>query len=372
VNEFLRRILYLPGQHSTIAREIDGLHYFVILVTMAGATLVAVLAAIYLIRYRRRPGAGKDEVRKPSFGAGRDVRGHATPLWVEGGIITGLLVMFVVWWVIGYRQFVRISVPPAGQMEVYVIGKKWMWSFAYPDGRGSNYDLYVPVGRPVKLILTSRDVIHSFFVPEFRLKRDAVPGRQTVMWFEVTEPGSYQILCTEFCGVGHSTMRGRVIALPASEYEAQMELLAPLQLAGAAELAPGGAAAAERDLDLVGMGERLANTYGCLRCHTTDGAPHIGPTFARLFGSEVTLQTTETIIADEAYLTESIMDPGARITLGFPPVMPSYQGLLSAGETAAIVEYIRSLRDVPVDVRRAPDALGATPLPPPEPEEERE
>lgn len=378
MNEFLRKVLYLPEQRSTVAQEIDWLHYFVILTTMAGTVAVALAVLYFLIRYRRSGGKG---VNRPPDERPHHSRG-GLPVWFEAVVIAGLLGLFVLWWVIGFWQFVRLREVPEDSIEIYVTGKKWMWSFAYPGGGISNAVLYVPEDRPVKLVLTSRDVIHSFYVPAFRVKQDAVPGRMTTMWFEATDPGTYQALCAEYCGTSHSTMRARVVVLGQGEYEARVaslgqigdrvqlgelersERVAPLP--GEPDLGP------EDRMSMVRVGEQVANRYGCLRCHTVDGTPHIGPTWARAYGSEVILESGETVIVDEAYLTESMMDPLAKIHRGYPPVMPPYLGLLDASETGAIVEYIRSLRNVP-------DAFAPSPLPlldrgqlelvfPPEPE----
>lgn len=347
MNELLRIILFLPEQRSTLARDIDWLHYFVILTTMAGSIAVAVITMYFLIRYRAG-GRGKVEV-SPDERASLHRTGM--PIWFEVALIAGLLGLFVMWWVLGFRQFVQIRSAPRDSIEVYVTAKKWMWIFAYPNGEGSNATLYVPVGRPVKLVMTSRDVIHSFFVPEFRLKQDVVPGRVTTMWFEATAPGVYPILCTEYCGTEHSTMRGQVIAVPQAEYRAHLDGLPLLEAPVQVPAAPG---QGQNELTLAEMGEHVANRHGCLRCHTVDGVPHLGPTWARAFGSTVTLQDGQTIIVDEAYLTESMMDPLAKLHRGYEPVMPAYQGLLTAAETGALVEYIRSLRDVTPDKRSSP------------------
>lgn len=347
MNEFLRTILFLPEQRSTLAQDIDWLHYFVILTTMGGSIAVAVITMYFLIRYRE----GAVVARETSPDERSSLHRTGMPIWVEAAIILGLLGLFVMWWVLGFRQFVQIRSAPKDSIEVYVTAKKWMWIFAYPGGESSNATLYVPVGRPVKLVMTSRDVIHSFYVPEFRLKHDVVPGRMTTMWFEATAPGVYPILCTEYCGTEHSTMRGKVIALPQVEYRAHLEGLPLLESPMQVPAAPG---QAEDTLTLAEMGEHVANRHGCLRCHTVDGTPHLGPTWARAFGSTVTLQDGQTILVDEAYLTESMMDPLARLHRGYEPVMPSYQGLLTAAETGALVEYIRSLRDVAPALRTAP------------------
>lgn len=339
MNELMRKLLFLPEQASTVAAEIDGLHYFVIIVTMLGATGVALAVLFFILRYRERAGEPVGETRP--------VR-QALSLKLELFGFGALLALFLLWWVIGFRQYVRIAEPPPQAMTIYVTGKQWMWNFAYPNGTGSSGVLYVPAGQPVKLVMTSRDVIHSFFVPQFRVKRDVVPGRSTTMWFEAKQPGRYPVYCTEYCGMGHSTMRAEVIALPPAEFEQQLDGLEKLDIAAPLQPAQGivGEGSPSVPLSLAAMGERIAGTAGCFRCHTPDGTPHIGPTWAGLYGATIPLEGGGQIVADDAYLTRAMMDPTAELHAGYQPVMPSYQGLLGAAEIGALVEYIRSLRDV--------------------------
>jgi cytochrome c oxidase subunit 2 len=226
VNEFLRQLLMLPPQASTMARSIDYLHYFVIITTMLGAAGVAVLALYFIVKYREAAERGTNP--PPDTRAHHSTGGLS--VWVEVTVFGGLLSLFIIWWVIGFCQYIRLAEPPPDSMTIYVVGKQWMWSFAYPHGGGSVGVLYVPAGRPVKLIMTSRDVIHSFYVPDFRVKMDVVPGRSSQVWFEVKEPGRHPIFCTEMCGVGHSLMRAEVIALPEAEYERQLAGLAPADI----------------------------------------------------------------------------------------------------------------------------------------------
>ena len=357
MNELLRRLLLLPPQASTIARDIDYLHYFVIITTMAGAAGVAALSLYYIVRYREGAGHGMNPPPDP--------RPYHAPggvsLWLELSLIGGLLALFVTWWIIGFCQFIRIVEPPSDSMTIYVMGKQWMWSFAYPHGGGSVGVLYVPTGRPVKLLMTSRDVIHSFYAPDFRLKTDVVPGRTTQLWFEVKEPGRHPIYCAEMCGAGHSVMRAEVIALADADYERTIEGLAPLAIAGPVQgQAIPFEAEPQAPLSLAAMGQRVAAEAGCLRCHTVDGTPHIGPTWAGLYDAVIPLADGTQVRADDAYLTRSMMDPAAELHRGFLAVMPSYQGLLTAPQLGAIVEYIRVLRDVHRDE-------GAAPLPVPVP-----
>jgi len=339
MNELLRWLLFLPLQRSTVAKEIDELHYFVISVTLAGSVLVFLMAAVFVIRYRRP----SDEVPRPNVHAAE----HYPAVLYELGILIALMVLFLVCWVIGSRQYVRLRLAPDNALEVYVTGKQWMWKFAYPNGKRGVSVLYVPAHRPIKLVMTSRDVIHSFYVPEFRIKQDVIPGRYTTEWFEATAPGSYQILCAEYCGTAHSEMRGHVVALEPDEYERWLEDKAPLAEARATSPEVTGGEPSVPMPSLVDEGARVAAELGCLRCHTTDGSAHIGPTWAGLYGSLVPLENGGQTIADEGYITESMMDPLAKVHRGYQPRMPSYFGRVRPTETAAIVELIKSLRDVP-------------------------
>jgi cytochrome c oxidase subunit 2 len=309
MNELFRRALDLPPQAGSLARSIDTLHYIVIGTSIGGAVLVFAVIAWLLVKYREREG----------------VRIYKTaPHSIEIALAAFVLAMFLVFWVVGFRQFRQIREVSPDAMRVYVVAKQWMWEAVYPDGTAVQDDLRVPVGHPVALMMTSRDVIHSFYVPSFRLKQDVVPGRITTLQFTATEPGAYDILCAEFCGEGHSRMRGRVIAMPPAEFATWLTT--------------------HPTDDLAREGEKLATEYGCMRCHTVDGMRHLGPTWTHLYGSTVALADGSTVVADEAYLTESMMDPAAKIVAGFPPIMPSYLGVLSGPQAAAIVEYIRSLR----------------------------
>ena len=356
MNDFLRTILFLPPQASTIAWQIDTLHYFVILTTMGGATFITIVGGIFLIKYRR-PGKNAEPTRQdPAV---------KTPVWLEASVVVFLLTLFCVWWGVGFSQYMKIRIAPKNTYDIYVTAKQWMWKFSYPDGSHTITKLYVPARKPVKLIMTARDVIHSFYVPDFRLKQDVVPGRYTTLWFEVKEPGTHQILCAEYCGTGHSQMRGEVIALEPEDFARWLAGGQPnAHLAGPRPQDPSNvdAFAPDQTLSMVRVGEEAAATDGCLRCHTLDGSPHIGPTWAGLYGQKVTLKDGSTVIADDAYLTESMMDPLVKIVRGFEPVMPSYHGILRPGETAALLELIKSIRDVPIG--QAPGPLHRQPYPP--------
>jgi cytochrome c oxidase subunit 2 len=327
LEDLMRRILFLPEQASTFATKVDRLHYFVVTVTMATSLLVGLVTVWLFFRYRERK------------------LGASTPIVTashrfELAVISVPLVFFFIWVWIGFKDYIWYTTPPKNTTDVYVTGKKWMWHFAHPDGPNSNATLTIPEGRPVRLLMTSRDVIHSFYVPEFRVKQDVIPGRYTEIWFQATKPGRYRIFCTEFCGTWHSQMVGEVVVLAGPEFDRWLArerqgLVGRTDASGSGEDFKG---------DLASYGRRLAGAHGCLKCHSLDGAPHIGPTWIDLYQRKTTLVSGETIVADEGYLTESMMDPYLKMVKGYAQVMPSFRGKLAAPEAAALVEFIKSLR----------------------------
>jgi cytochrome c oxidase subunit 2 len=330
MNELMRRLLFLPEQASAYARDVDALHFFVISVTMIGAFGVFLAAIIFFVRYRRR--------------SDTDVTPEVKPRAVhEVLFIGGPLVLFLAWFAIGYPQYMKLALPPQDAMDVYVQGKKWMWKFAYPGGPNAIDALRVPVGRPVRLLITSRDVIHSFFVPALRIKMDALPGRYTQTWFVADRTGRYEIFCTEYCGLGHSAMLGELVVMPAADFDAWMQQQRS-GIAAAQDAAPVPGEPIRPASSLVEEGRRVSAEQGCLKCHSVDGTRHIGPTWTDLYLRQGKLQNGKQVVADEAYLTRSMMDPGAEIVAGFQNVMPTYQGKMTPPEVAAIVEYIKSLR----------------------------
>lgn len=320
MEELIHEVLALPPQASTFAEDLDLLHYALIGTTMVGVLVVAAFVLTFAIRHRigRVGGVPGDALPQPRM-----------PAWIEVAAVGFLAVFFVSVWLVGVRQYNHMRTPPDDALEVWVVAKQWMWKFTDGEGRSSETRLVVPVGRPVALVMTSRDVIHSFYVPAFRIKQDVIPGRYTTTWFEATEPGVYPILCAEYCGTEHSRMRGEVVVLDAGAWARRQ---------GQSEVGTG---------ELAEVGERVAGERGCLRCHTTDGSPHIGPSFAGLYRATIVVRDGRRIEADDAYLTESMMDPLAEVHAGFAPVMPSYRGVLDPGETAALVELIRALADRP-------------------------
>jgi cytochrome c oxidase subunit 2 len=308
---------------------VDTLHYFVILTTMIVSVVIGTVALAFFIIFRRR---------KP-----HEYTPHLEPDIKAEALFVGVpLVFFLAFFAIGFRDYVWVRTAPANSMDVYVMGKQWMWKFAYPEGPNGVNTLHVPANRPIRLLLTSRDVIHSFFVPEFRIKQDAVPGRYTEIWFEAIKPGTYEVLCTEYCGLDHSMMRAQVVVHEPAEFDRWLEK----SRRGRAEQQDSEPLA--RDLgnfpgNMRVKGEQLAARHGCFKCHSPDGSRHIGPTFLDMYLRKEKLTNGETVVADEAYLTESMMDPALKVVAGYQPVMPSFHGTLDAPEAAAIVEYIKSL-----------------------------
>jgi cytochrome c oxidase subunit 2 len=333
-DELLRKLLFLPDAATGFADEIDHLHFFVISVTMLGSAAVFIIGLYFIIRYRRTA----EPTVTPSIRASKTL---------EALVISTLLGLFVVWWLIGFGQYISYSTPPAGADEVYVTAKQWMWKFSYPDGRATIGALVVPVHRDIRLVMTSRDVIHSFYVPAFRIKRDVLPGRYSSAWFRARQVGTYDVFCAEFCGTSHSMMRASVVVLSQDDYEAWLAGGQPNALANVATRSTMQGLNVKVDneptLSMAEQGRRAASKFGCFACHTVDGQPHIGPTWYGLYGQVVELANGTQRVADEEYLTRSMMDPMVDVVRGYRPTMPTYLGTLPQPQAAAIVEYIRSL-----------------------------
>ncbi|MBK7506587.1 MAG: cytochrome c oxidase subunit II [Bacteroidetes bacterium] len=330
MNELLRNLLNLPTQLSQHARDVDGLHYFVVLTTMVVGAGILATSVWFMVRYRRR----SEDEKTP----------EVQPRAIHEVLFIGVpLAFFLLWFAIGFPQFIDLTTPPPGAMDVFVQGKKWMWKFAYQGGPSSLDVLRVPAGRPVRLLITSRDVIHSFYVPDLRLKQDALPGRYTQTWFNAELPGRYPIYCAEYCGLSHSGMLGELVVMPAADFDAWVAE----QRKGQALAQDGAATAGEAVLlgsSILEQGRLVAAQQGCLKCHSVDGSRHIGPTFLDLYQRKEKLSTGDLVDADEGYLTKSMMDPAAQVVAGYQNVMPSYQGRLTPPEVAAVLEYLKSLK----------------------------
>lgn len=328
---WVRALLFLPAGASTFADGVDLLHLAVISVTMLAAVGLAAQTLYYMIRFRRSsPNQTTQRMSGSRFG--------------EATIIGAILATFLLFWGIGFAQYVRIETPPDDALTFYVTAKQWVWKFSGAGGRRAINVLTVPVCRPIKLVMTSRDVIHSFYVPAFRIKQDVIPGRYVTAWFQATQPGDYDLYCAEYCGVSHSRMLGTVSVLAQADYDAWLARDSDTDTLSDEGFIRAGGDGRQEGADLALLGGEIAASRQCLACHTLDGQRHIGPTWLGLYGSTITLANGRKVLADEAYLTRSMMEPNADVHAGFRAVMPTYQGVLSAPEVAALLEYIKSLR----------------------------
>ncbi|HEU5179418.1 MAG TPA: cytochrome c oxidase subunit II [Candidatus Polarisedimenticolia bacterium] len=317
-----------PAQASTTAPHVDLLFLVVVALSIFFASLVVVLLLGFAVKYRRRAG---DKPPAPIEG------NHALEIaWM---VIPLILAMGVFVW--GAEVYFRLSRPPDDTLNVNVVGKRWMWKLQHPSGRREINELHVPVGTPVRLNMTSEDVIHSFFVPAFRIKADVLPGRYTTLWFEATRTGRYHLFCAEYCGTQHSGMTGWVEVMEPNAFQAW--------LSGAGS-----------EVSMAAAGERRFNDLGCATCHSgTSGAR--GPNLDKLYGSEVKLEGGKTATADEAYLRESILFPAARVTAGYQPVMPTFRGLVNEEGILELIEYLKARAAAQ---ETAPTGTPAVPTPP--------
>jgi cytochrome c oxidase subunit 2 len=311
MNAWIRSII-MPAQGTAYAGQVDGLWLFLIWVTVFFFLLVAGLVTYFVFKYRRR---GPND-RTPNIT-------HHTGLEVAWTLIPLALVILIFFW--GFRSYMEAQVSPAGALEIQVTAKKWVWQFEYPDGTRSINELHVPLGKPVKLVMTSEDVIHSFFVPTFRLKQDVVPGVYTQLWFQASEPGVHRLLCTQYCGRGHSDMGGKIFVDNEKKYSDWLE--------------NGGDAG--KNMPLAQLGALLYQSHGCQTCHSLDGTRGEGPSFKGVFGHEVKLSDGKSVLADENYVRESILLPQAKIVAGFGPIMPTFQGMLREREIQALIEFVK-------------------------------
>ncbi|HUH11929.1 MAG TPA: cytochrome c oxidase subunit II [Longimicrobiales bacterium] len=304
-----RGLPFFPEQASTLAREVDALYFFLLAVTAFFSTLIAVLVIVFVLRYRRR---SERDVPPAIHGSlALELTWTLIPLAILLGVF--------VW---SAKIFYAMFRPPAGSMNVYVVGKRWMWKAQHLTGQREINELHVPVGVPVRLHLTSEDVIHSFFVPAFRVKRDVIPGRYTSVWFEATRAGRYHLFCAEFCGTKHSQMIGSIVVMEPDDFQQWLA---------------GGATGS-----MASAGEKLFSDLGCGTCHRPDSLAR-GPSLQGLFGGPVRLVTGEVVTADESYVREAIVNPSAKVVEGFQPVMPTYQGLIGEEGLMQLIAYIQSL-----------------------------
>ena len=301
----------VPDSASTFSWQVDALYFYLSGVTLFFSLLISAVLIFFVIRYRRRT---PYEIPRPVAGSHK-----LETVWT---IIPFIIAMTMFGW--GARVYFTQYKAPADAIEVYVVGKQWMWKLQHATGQREINQLHVPVGRKVKLIMTSEDVIHDFFVPAFRTKADVVPGKYTTLWFEATKPGTYHLFCAEYCGMNHSGMIGSVIVMEPREFDNWLS-------GNTSNTTPAAA------------GQQLFQTLGCASCHGTNGEGGRGPVLAGAFGKEADLQDGRKPIVDEAYVRESIINPQAKLVRGFGPIMPTFQGQISEDQLVQLVAFIKSL-----------------------------
>ncbi|WP_448192571.1 cytochrome c oxidase subunit II [Azospirillum sp. sgz301742] len=301
---------FLPATASSHASQMNWL--FAGLVAASGVILILVfgLMIVFCVRYRRGSSAERGDTLKKTWK-------------VETGWTTATFVAFLGLYVWGAYLYIDIHRPPADATDIYVVGKQWMWKVEHPGGQREIDTLHVPVGRPVRLVLSSQDVIHDFAVPAFRIRQDAVPGRTEVLWFTPTTVGEYHLFCAEFCGTDHAHMGGSVVVMEPAAFQ--------------------------RWLDAQGAGETLAQEgaalfrqYGCSGCHGAASTVH-APPLEGLYGRPVPLANGRTVVADDRYIRDSILMPKAEIAAGYPPIMPSFAGQIGEDDLVKLLAYIKSL-----------------------------
>jgi cytochrome c oxidase subunit 2 len=299
-----------PHQASTMAPRVDALYFYLVAVTVVFSLLIAIAILYFAIKYRRR-----SESELP-----HGIEG-SLKLEIAWSVIPLLFTLTFFFW--GTSIFFAMNRPPDDAIEISVVGKPWMWKFQHADGQREINELHVPIGRPVRLVMASEDVIHSFYVPAFRLKRDVLPGRVATLWFEATKPGRYHLFCAEYCGTKHSGMIGSIEVMEPTEFQAWLA----------------GGSGSE---SLASAGARLFQQHACNTCHRPDSLAR-GPNLEGLYGKPVLLEGGGTVIADESYIRESIVMPNARRVAGFQPIMPTFQGLISEEGLLQLVAYVKSL-----------------------------
>jgi cytochrome c oxidase subunit 2 len=307
----LTNLPFFPQQASAQAGQVDAIYFFMVAVTAFFAVLIGALVAVFAIKFRRRH---DDEI-------GVAIHGSLALELLWTVIPLGIAMVMFAW---GAKVFFDLYRPPVGAMEIFVVGKQWMWKVQHADGQREINELHVPIGRPVKLIMGSEDVIHSYYIPAFRVKADVIPGRYNSLWFTATKPGRYHLFCAEYCGTKHSGMIGSVIAMEPTEFQAWLG---------------GGAATASP----VAAGAKLFQDLGCSSCHQPSASGQRGPTLAGVYGKTIELQGGGTAVADDAYLRESIVNPQSKVVAGFQPIMPTFQGLVSEEQLLQLIAYVRSL-----------------------------
>lgn len=300
----------VPEQASNFSTRVDTLYFFIAGVVAFFAVLVSLLVVVFAIKFRRNR---EDEVGHPIHGA--------LSLELTWTFIPLVIALGLFFW--GAILFFDLARPPSNAMEVYAVGKRWMWKFQHVTGQREINELHIPAGQPIKVLIGSEDVIHSVYFPAFRTKMDAVPGRTTSMWFTPTKVGRYHLFCTEYCGTRHSAMIGSVVVMEPTEFQTWLA---------------GGPASA----NMAEAGQKLFTDFACATCHRADNSGR-GPSLQGVFGASVRLASGDSVLAEENYVRQSILNPAARVTEGYQPIMPTFQGLVTEEQLNQLTAYVKSL-----------------------------
>ncbi len=306
---WLTNFAVFPPEASTVAPWSDGLYFFLILISLAGLALVAALMIVFCVKYRKQV--------------------HPVAVQIEGSTLLEAswtiipLALFMVCFVWGALLYFRIFTPPTNAMNVYIVGKQWMWKAEHPGGQHEINELHIPINKPIQLTMISQDVFHSFSIPAFRIKREVIPGRYSTVWFNATQPGVYHLFCTQYCGTLHSSMGGEIVAMKPEDYAVWTQ-------------------GSTSGASLAQNGERLFASLGCNSCHSGQAGAR-GPNLAQVYGAKVQLAAGSYQNVDDAFLRESILNPSEHVIAGYAPIMPTYQGQVSEDALISLVEYIKNL-----------------------------
>jgi cytochrome c oxidase subunit 2 len=343
-NEAFAGMIPLPG--TDVAAQWDSLYSFIVWLSVFFFILIVGGMLYFIVKYRYQPGV------KSKY-----ITGHhlLEAIWI---VVPTLLLLVIFGW--GYSVYRSMTQAPPDAYEVRVIGKQWLWTFQYDNGKTTVGEVFVPLNRPVKFIMTSEDVLHSFFIPNFRIKQDVVPGMYTSVWFMATVPGKHQVFCAEYCGTSHSEMLAKVVVLNEEQWEAWSENkklgVIPeaseefAQTGNTQEVVPASdqvkspTTSLVKQISLVEQGKTIYRTKGCVACHSDDGTTKVGPSHKGLFGNKVELADGKFVIADENYIKNHIENPHSTTRKGFSAVMPTFKGLITEPEMNAIIAYIKSLK----------------------------
>lgn len=310
---------WIPEVASNLAGKVDGVLLTITLLSLFFFVLITVILVVFAVKYRRK----RDDEETPYITG-------SEPLEIIWTVIPSILLIAL--FVYGFVVYKEMRTPPADSVDITVTGKQWLWTFDYYNGKKTLNELYVEQNRPVRLVMMSDDVLHSFFVPGFRVKQDVLPGRYVQLWFTPTKIGTFDIFCAEYCGTGHSVMLGKVNVLSPEAYDIWENGV------------PGEGGGAVASLPPAELGEKIYKEKGCNACHSVDGSTLVGPSFKGVFGHTVELADGSNVDADENYLRQSILEPQSQVVKGFQPVMPSFKGILSDDEVTAVIAYIKTLK----------------------------